>query len=394
MKKVYLVAMLSLLFATVSFAQEEGATTVKKPSWSGFVTNKFWDNWEISVDGGTGTAFTNKPDYGAKKDRFGWNVELSVTKWIHPVFGVRAAASYNEYSNFNKGDRFKTIWGAWWAHADAMLNFSNWVGGYREDRVYYAIPYVSAGFYGKSIHENRSLGLGVGLLNKFRVCKQIDINLELAAIGSTSRVSPVNFSSHVLCTTTAQVGITYRFNKRYWQRGAAGYTLSDIQALKDQLAASQAAAEKALADNDKLKGSLADCDKRAAAAEKKAADEAAELKRLADALADCQKKLGEEDVVIYFGYGIASLNDNDKTRLNVLAENIKNSDGTYTVYGYADKGTGTSAANTKLAEKRAKTVYDYLVKCGVATDKLSYKGTFSDELYTGKVEANRAAAIK
>ncbi len=394
MKKVYLVAMLSLLFATVSFAQEEGATTVKKPSWSGFVTNKFWDNWEISVGAGTGTAFTHRADYGPKSDRFGWNAGLSVTKWIHPVFGVRAAASYGEYNNFNPGSSDKVTWGAWWAHADAMLNFSNWVGGYREDRVYYAVPFVSAGFYGKSAKENRSLGIGAGLLNKFRVCKQIDINLELAIIGSTSRVAPVTFGSHVLGTYTASAGITYRFNKRYWQRGAAGYTLADIQAIKDQLAASQAAAEKALADNDKLKGSLADCDKRASAAEKKAAEQAAELKRLADALADCQKKLGEEDVVIFFGYGSANLSANDKTRLDLLAENIKDNGTSYTVYGYADKGTGSAAANTRLAEKRAKNVYDYLVKCGVSADKLSYKGTFADELYTGKVEANRAASVK
>ena len=45
------------------------------------------------------------------------------------------------------------------------------------------------------------------------------------------------------------------------------------------------------------------------------------------------------------------------------------------VVGYADKQTGSKYFNQKLSERRAKSVYDLLVKkFGVSSDRLSYIG--------------------
>ena len=45
------------------------------------------------------------------------------------------------------------------------------------------------------------------------------------------------------------------------------------------------------------------------------------------------------------------------------------------VVGYADKQTGSNYFNQKLSERRAKSVYDLLVKkFGVSSDRLSYVG--------------------
>ena len=58
------------------------------------------------------------------------------------------------------------------------------------------------------------------------------------------------------------------------------------------------------------------------------------------------------------------------------------------VVGYADRQTGTKNYNLKLSEKRAKTVYDLLVKkFGVPADRLTYVGLgdqdqpFKDNMY-------------
>ena len=45
-------------------------------------------------------------------------------------------------------------------------------------------------------------------------------------------------------------------------------------------------------------------------------------------------------------------------------------DQSLTVTGSADKGTGSAATNQKLAEQRANAVKDYLVKKGVASEKI------------------------
>lgn len=388
MKNVYLIAVLTLLSATVALAQEqEEAQVDKKPSCSGFVTNKFWDNWEISVGGGTGTVLTNHPDYGPHKDRFGWNADLSVSKWFHPVFGARIQARYGEYHNFTS-DMERVRWGSWYLNGAFLVNFSNWVGGYREDRVYYAVPYLSAGYYGKNFKTRGAFAVGAGLLNKFRVCPQVDINLVIENVAAPAREAPVTFNARVMYTATASVGITYRFRERTFKRGAAGYTTSQIESLKEEIASNMAIADAAAAENRKLKTSLA-------AAEKKADDYAAELEKLSAATPDCPVcPVG--DVVIFFDRNVSVLSAKDMTRLDILAEAINESDGTFAISGYADAATGTAEINTKLSEQRAKNVYDYLIKRGVSADRLTYGGKFDPaaEPYPGKVEANRAAFVR
>ena len=56
---------------------------------------------------------------------------------------------------------------------------------------------------------------------------------------------------------SATAGFTYRFNKRGWQRGVAGYTVADIQAFQDAVAASMAAAAAMEVENAQLAQQLA-----------------------------------------------------------------------------------------------------------------------------------------
>ena len=96
MRKIFLTFLL-VAFASAAFA--EG--TPKKPSVAGFVSNGFWDNWEISAGFGTGTAFSNGGNSGSWGDRFGFEGNLSVTKWVHPVFGMRAQLQGGWFNNFD-----------------------------------------------------------------------------------------------------------------------------------------------------------------------------------------------------------------------------------------------------------------------------------------------------
>mgnify|MGYP000808319969 CR=1 FL=1 len=64
-----------------------------------------------------------------------------------------------------------------------------------------------------------------------------------------------------------------------------------------------------------------------------------------------------------------------KTR-RMIAEQIKSGskDAVYQIVGHADQQTGTAAGNKRVAENRAKSVYDFLVKCGVNPKQLTYEG--------------------
>ena len=76
---------LILLLAAVALATSVWAQdTPKKPSFAGFVSNGFWDNWEITLGGGAGTALSNGTNQGSFGDRI--NFEGFVSSDYFPLF--------------------------------------------------------------------------------------------------------------------------------------------------------------------------------------------------------------------------------------------------------------------------------------------------------------------
>ena len=194
MRKIFLTVLL-VAFASAAFA--EG--TPKKPSVAGFVSNGFWDNWEVSAGFGTGTAFSNGDNYGPRSDRFGFEGNLSVTKWLHPVFGMRAQLQGGWFNNFDS-QIGKMTWPYMFGHVDFMVNASNWIGGYRADRAWYAVPfagfgYMASNFTDRSQRENASgsrqdFAFTAGLLSKFRLSPAFDFNIELKGLLTESDICP------------------------------------------------------------------------------------------------------------------------------------------------------------------------------------------------------------
>ena len=385
MKKIFLTFMLAAFAAS---ALAEG--TPKKPSFSGFVSNGFWDNWEISAGLGGGTAFSNSGNLGSWGDRFGFEGNFSLTKWLHPVVGVRGQLQGGWFNNVD-AELGKLSWPYMFAHADLMINASNWIGGYREDRAWYGVPFVGFGYMASNFTDssqrdnqtgtNQEFAFTAGLLNKFRLSPSFDFNIELKGLIAKSEICPASVGGAYLFGFTATAGITYRFNQRNWERGVPGYTAEDIRAFQDAVASSNAALEAAQAENDRLNDELTAADARAKAA--------AEAKKVNNS--SCPTS------IILYDYSMSKLTAKDKTRLELTAELIKNGpkDRVYTIQGHADQQTGTLAGNRRVAENRAKNVYDYLVKCGVNPKQLTYEGLGNEpDVYKNIQKANRSVIIK
>ena len=189
---------LILLLAAVALATSVWAQdTPKKPSFAGFVSNGFWDNWEITLGGGAGTALSNGTNQGSFGDRINFEANFGLTKWFHPVTGMRLQLQGGRFANFDDV-LGKAKWPYLFVHADFMLNFSNWAGGYREDRAYYAVPFAGFGYMASNFtdksHENngsgthQSFAFTLGWLNKFRISPSFDFNIELKGLIAPSRV--------------------------------------------------------------------------------------------------------------------------------------------------------------------------------------------------------------
>lgn len=397
MKKIFLTFMIAAFAAS---AQAEDMP--KKPSFAGFVSNGFWDNWEISAGLGGGTAFSNRGNLGSWGDRFGFEGNLSLTKWLHPVVGVRGQLQGGWFNNFD-ADLGKLKWPYLFVHADVMVNASNWIGGYREDRVWYAVPFAGFGYLASNFTDksqrtslsgtNQEFAFTAGLLNKFRLSPAFDFNIELKGLMAKSEICPASVSGAYLFGFTATAGITYRFNQRNWQRGVPGYTAEDIRAFQDAVAAGNAALEASKAENARLTEELA----AAQAAAKEAETAAAEAEAKAAAEAKKVNTSSSPTSIIFYDYSMSKLTAKDKTRLELTADLIKNGpkDRVYTIQGHADQQTGTPAGNKRVAENRAKNVYDYLIKCGVNPKQLTYEGLGNEpDVYKNVQQANRSVIIK
>lgn len=356
-----------------AMAQEETSTPEPYPSFAGFVTNKFWDNWEISADFGTGFASFSSGNLGGYGDRFGLNGELSVTKWLHPVVGIRGQLMGGNYHTVHPTGG-KTAWNFMFAHIDIVSNFSNWIGGYKEDRVYYAIPFAGMGLFASNRH-TINYAFTAGLLSRFRVCPSVDINLEIKGILGMSCLNPVSYSprGRFLGTGNVSVGVTYRFGKRDYARPATDCSAEDLKYLKEA-AQKEALAAKAAEDN--LKTQLAESQKAAENARQQAEQAAQDLADLQE-----QHVMDEStpEQCIFFNNGTV-LSESEKLHLSVIADRIKSStaDRTYTICGYADFSTGSYNYNIQLAELRARTVYNYLIGLGVPAERMTHQGMGRD----------------
>ena len=397
MKKILLICVLGM-FALSAGAQE----VAKKPSFKGFVTNGFWDNWELSVGAGANYVAWNGMGFSGQKkntDNIGWAVEGAATKWFTPVTGFRVqlvgGKLYMSDGRYNKYNTSYLI-----PHVDGILNLSNWLGGYRDDRAFYLKAF--AGFGGaftslKADKAGKGLTVDGGLLGSFRLGKAVDLNIEAKVFVLETNdmpypVAAIGGKADQIYSLTA--GLTYRFNKRDWQRGIAGYTAEDIKAFQDAVAAGAAAAAAAKAENGKLSKQLKDTEAALAAAQN---DAALAAKRAADAEAAARAaQANAVKSLVLYNIGSSNLTAQEKTRLDLMADMIKNGpkDRVYHLEGHADKQTGTAAGNQKLSENRAKKAYNYLVSKGVNPDQLTYKGFGDTENPYPVQKANRAVVIK
>lgn len=390
MKKTLLLCVLGLFAMTVN-AQE----VAQKPSFKGFVNNGFWDNWEVSL--GVGANYLAYDGLGFsqdnKGDHMGWVVEGTATKWFNPVVGMRAQLAIGEFGKVTDKTSYVL------PHFDAIVNLSNWIGGYRADRVYYAKVFGGFGanwIAVKGDDSAKGFVAAVGLLNSFRVSPKFDINVELKGFITPTHdmPAPTNISGEVAQIYQATIGATYRFNEREWQRGVPGYTAEDIKAFQDAVAAGAAATAAAKATNAKLAKQLKDTEAVLAETKKEAAAATKEAVKAKEAAKEAEAT-SMKSLVLY-DYGMSNLTAREKTRLDLMADMIKNGpkDRVYHLEGHADYQTGTKAGNARVAENRAKKAYNYLVKKGVNPDQLTYKG-YGDTANPFAVQkANRAVVIK
>lgn len=374
MKKILLTMFVAtLLLSTTAAVAQDGDRRLR---WQGFETNRFWDNWEIGVGGGASSLkVANRSgvkDPGKFFDRVGWNANVGFTKWVAPILGMRLQLDGGEFQNYSLN---KAAYGAGafktpyiFVHGDILVNMSNWIGGYHPNRVYSAISYIGFGYTAMSWTKksagsyNGEYAFSSGLLNKFRVSRQWDIELDLRSWIFAEKGLPNEIQSggRFAFAMSASLGVAYRFNQRDW---TPAYSAVEVDGY---LAAIVLLEEQLLANGERLAG-----------ANKQVESLTADNKRLKSDLDACRAKKPETkcvamgESVVFFNIGEAELTDYARATLDGYVATIAKGDAPVHVTGYADRETGSTARNEQLSMERAENVKAYLLAAGIAPSRIT-----------------------
>lgn len=330
----------------------------------------------------------SKADFG---DRISPTLNVALGKWFTPGLGLRVQYSglqakgvtYYTGGTYTDGAAVNGLYTQKFdymnLHGDAMFNLSTLFFGYNEKRVYEFIPYLGAGIvHSYDAPHRNSLGLNGGLVNRFRVGKAIDINLELSGLFVEDKFDGEIGGGHShdgLASVT--LGLTYRFPGRTFSKTAAQMPTDELNEMRDRIA-------RMAAERDRLNRELQDA--------------------LAAAKKQPEKEIVEKEVVkevpvgkmgpVFFKIGSATISSESASSLAYMANQIKNSGNSYVVSGYADSSTGSVEYNQQLSLKRAQAVVNALVKTyGVDEAKLTAEGKGGVDSF-GAARLNRMAVIE
>ena len=376
--KKFMISLAIASIAMVSYAQETVSEVVVPTLKNSVVTNSFWSNWFVSVNGGYQVFNGARTNGESMFDHGTPAVSVNFGKWHTPGFGWRIGYNGWELKSYEDADKcdFYNV------HMDMLFNLSNLLCGYNESRIWNAIPYVGLG-YGANVDVKGASGNGkagsltanFGLLNTFRVAKHWAVNFELS--GMMAKNGFGGWASHhngYDMLFAAQVGVTYKFNRVGWDNAPDVEALQGIyggmiDGLQNQL-------DDALAANEEKKNQI------------KALEDANKaLENKVEELSKVKPVSVTESIFFAFdSYKIAS--KKEELNIKAYAEAAKAAGVKVKVVGFADK-VGTDEYNAKLSAKRAEAVAEILRANGVEVEVVA--GGESEE-YKDRI-LNRRAVI-
>ncbi|MDR1876865.1 MAG: OmpA family protein [Flavobacteriaceae bacterium] len=367
MKKVILVFSLVLMTPIGLFSQENNSTESYK-------TNGLWDNWFVNVGGGASIYFGDtQHDEANILERLTWGATASVGKWITPVYGARLTLQGGQKHTFNEkgaasnpGHKMATGYYLS-AHADALLNFTNLVAGYKEDRVYNFIPYLGVGIatdHKKSLDNYLSPVAAVGFLNTFRISEKVALTLDISGQAVQSKFNDARFDTRVgdkIKRTTkgynrqdwdgigsATLGISFKLGGK--QNFEKAVEVVDNSSLLDEL---NKQIDELVTENERLRKEL---------------EEAKNSKQTIT-----ETVIKDIPYPVQFEINKSSIDSaSQEVVIYNVAQFLKNNNNTVVeIVGYADKQTGTPTINEELSKKRAQAVEDKLItEYGISKDRI------------------------
>lgn len=370
MKKFFFTALCMAALTTATTVAQE--VTYVEDCSQGILLNKNKDNWFITARGGANFVMGKYDIHAPIRDRIGANASLMAGKWLTPTFGLRFGfdmkmpkGATTEYGNmrdqghgpFDNGYYPKKYFGLG-VEIDGLINMTNWICGYKPNRVYNGVLYGGVGSMWPLHHVKTTSGadwkyahshvftLHIGYENQFRISDSFSLLLGIQA-------DAIDWSQKDYLASV-NAGFTYNFKKRNWSCPVTAVcpTWKYTDAEGDALTARLSAADGKIRD---LQRQLNDCLNRPV-----------ETPKTEKMVTDC-----DQLCTIYYPINVSTIGARERGILTSVAQVMKNNPSQkYVLTGWADNYTGNEEINVNLRHARVNGVKNFLEKCGVNADQL------------------------
>jgi len=361
-----------------------------------YIANKLFDNWIVGLDGGTNIFMHKKGGYSGLPAAY---IGLYGGKWIDPVVGFRLGLTgiqgrQNAAASIGSSEPQIASFMFMYAHADVMINITNSIWGYKEKRLWNAIPYAHVGALGIfSVNDptmaiknqgayivhvaDAEVGFGLGLYNTIRITKILHATIDLRHLMFSGRYHSWD-GGGIASDLSISAGLVANLGKVGWDRGAVKSSLVEARAARD-------AAEVALENSRKAYRELE-----------------AKNKDLLEAIAVIREYANTEEAAastlhIFFDMNQTAIPYTEIKHLKYYAATVMREDPTQVFYitGATDLSTGSLERNMKLSQDRVNNTVKYLTeKCGIDPSRLVVKEVVAGESFGSDPEFNRAVRIE
>lgn len=355
MKKAIVTLSVILLTAMSVYA---GGDNTGRPIYSRFSQNWFIDAtgtinaWQGS-DRSALVDFNTIYYKNAAGDFGRWGGSVRIGKLVSPTMALRLAADMNQATNMYGDFIFESV------HFDVMLSLMDWLGGYRENRVYRMIPYFGFGVAGHADdwfqvkNLNKEYCAVLGLQNNFRLGRYFDLHLDLQATAPKWMIETAHAQYDkrlVHFNFSGGLGLTCFLGGRHFDlvEGCPEVNCPEVNCPETTDCSSYLSQIEALQ---------------------------ARIKQLEEqgpeVINNPCENMESAPFSIFFNRDSYQFRDNrDLINLQEIAKVAKDNGYKINLRGTCDDATASSEYNKKLAENRCNRVKDELVKCGVNANNI------------------------
>ena len=356
-------AITSMCVCASASAQGETPVALAPDATRAVATNPFSQNWEVSL-GIQGLSFfsNQEQNYDLPKSPFnGFRTSLglaaSVAKWFSPDIALRTKLSGFWGRSVISEDKSLNTVNYMNIQEDALVNLTNIIYDYKEDRLWNIIPYVGLGFARNFTHNRNTITMHLGLMPTYRINNRLKAFADLSYNIAGGEFDNMGVKANKIftnrdCWIAMELGVTYELGQNRWKHMV---DLDDVTVVPwDE---TQREMKRLYRSNKGLKDRI----------------NYMEIQKNENASPSVETKtvVKTPEISIFFEIGSHELNHRGQLEnLKKIVEVAKEYQRYVIVTGYADSQTGNAQLNEKLSAQRADAIVKELLDMDIPMERI------------------------